>query len=227
MRFRWLFIGVGIFLLSCIAAEGSVIIQQLNSPADLDLSGNIIYAINFGNNGNPNVGGVVFSQDEDYSAITHSVFMEEAVTANIPYGSTPPQTGDVGLTQLLDGMAYTYSTPPHEISIDVEGLFTGTPYLLQFINYEMYNVARNIDTIVEDIVIVTGLNPLAEQGGVVGQGGFVTKYEFMATDTVLNIQFMPHPIGAGINGFVLTEVPEPATLSLFAFGAIALLRRKR
>ncbi len=57
-------IGVGM-ILSLIGApiEGAVIIQQLNAPIDLDLSGNIVYAINFGNNGSPTVGGVVFSQD--------------------------------------------------------------------------------------------------------------------------------------------------------------------
>lgn len=228
MRFpRFIIVGLGVFLLSCITSEGSVIVQQLNRPADLDLSGNIVYAINFGNNGNPNIGGVVFSQDEDYPAITHSTFYEETATANVPLGASPPGTGDAGLNQLLDGLAYTYATPPHEISVNAGGLIIGTPYLLQIIAYEpYYNTDRNIDTIVENIQIITGLNPLQEQGGVVGQGGFVTKYEFMAADSVLNIRFVPHSLGNGVSGFILTEIPEPATLSLLAFGAV-LLRRRR
>lgn len=50
-------------VLSVGLAEGdSVKISPLNTPADLDFSGNIVYAINFGDNGNPRFGEFVFSQ---------------------------------------------------------------------------------------------------------------------------------------------------------------------
>lgn len=74
-----------IFVLSLfgsVVEGGSVEISPLNSPADLDLSGNIIYAINFGNNGNPNVGGIVFSEDQDYPDITLDVLGEGSATGN-------------------------------------------------------------------------------------------------------------------------------------------------
>ncbi len=59
-------INISVVLILVLSSIGSVVegssveISPLNSPADLDLSGNIVYAINFGNNGNPTVGGVYF-----------------------------------------------------------------------------------------------------------------------------------------------------------------------
>lgn len=225
MRFtRFIIVGLGIFLLSCLATEGSVIVQQLNGPADLDLSGNIIYAINFGNNGSPNVGGVAFSQDEDYSAITLDVLGEGPSS----WFGTLAGTGYAGLDLILNGMAYRFSDiTPIEISLNAGGLTIGKPYLLQLIAYEPDNTNRNGDIFIEDNEIITAFNPIVEQGGIVGQGGSVIKYEFMATDPILNIRLLSHENAVGLNGFILTEVPEPATISLFALGAVALLKRKR
>jgi len=214
MRRPWLFlVGVGM-VLSLIGTpiEGAVIIQQLNAPTDLDLSGNIVYAINFGNNGSPTVGGVVFSQDQDYPAITLNVTGEGLAT----WWGPPPGTGDAGLNQLMNGLAYRYGTPPAEVSVNAGGIIIGTSYLLQIIGYEPENENRNIDIIVENNEIVTGYNPLFQQGGVVGKGGSVIKYDFIAADPILNIRMLSHGSASAISGFVLTEIPEPATLSLFA-----------
>ncbi len=206
-------IGVGM-ILSLIGApiEGDVIIQQLNAPTDLDLSGNIVYAINFGNNGSPTVGGVVFSQDQDYPAITLNITGEGLAT----WWGPPPGTGDAGLNQLMNGLAYRYGTPPAEISVNAGGIIIGTSYLLQIIGYEPENQSRNIDIIVENNEIVTGYNPIFQQGGVVGKGGSVIKYDFIAADPILNIRMLSDGSACAISGFVLTEIPEPATLSLLA-----------
>ena len=164
-------------------------IKAVNSPADLDLSGNIVYAINFGNNGNPNVGGIVFYEYEEFSSITLDAMGEGPSTWWGPY----PETGDDGLNQLLDGLAYRYGDDlPLQISIDVDGVITGKSYLLQLIAYEPENRSRNIDIIVENEEIVTGSNPIINQGGVVGQGGFVIEYEFIAGDPTLNIRLLSH-----------------------------------
>ncbi|MCK4824821.1 hypothetical protein KA005_54220, partial [bacterium] len=200
-----------IFVLSLFGSivEGdSVEISPLNSPADLDLSGNIIYAINFGNNGNPNVGGIVFSEDQEYPAITLDVLGEGPATGWGPY----PGTGYSGLDQLMNGLAYRWENPPLQISIDVGGLIMGKSYFLQMIGYEPDNNNRNIDIIVEDEEIVTGLNPIIQQGGVVGQGGLVIKYEFIAGDPILNILMLSHENACATSGFILTEIPEPATV---------------
>ncbi len=200
-----------IFVLSSIwsFAEGGVVeISPLNSPADLDLSGDIVYAINFGNNGNPNVGGIVFSEDQEHSTITLDVEGEGPATWWGPY----PGTGDSELDQLMNGLAYRSGTAPIQISINAGGLIVGRPYLLQLIGYEPENHSRNVDIIVENEEIVTGLNPIIQQGGVVGQGGFVIKYEFIAGDPILNIRILSHINACAMSGLILTEIAEQATV---------------
>jgi len=193
-------VGLVIVLLSCMNSQGDVIVQQLNSAADLDLSGDIIYAINFGDNGRPNVGGVMFSEDEDYPAITLDVLGEGPSTW---FGSAAA-TGDIGLDQLLNGLAYRNGATPLEISFNVGGLNPGMPYLLQLMGYEPANTDRNIDIFVEDTEIVTAYNAIDEQGGVTGQGGSVIKYEFIADDPILSIRMLSHVNAVALGGFVLT-----------------------
>ena len=178
-------------------------IKALNSPADLDLSGNIVYAVNFGNNGNPNVGGIVFTEDQEHSTITLDVEGEGPAT----WWGSYPGTGDSGLDQLMNGLAYRDEEPPH-VSIDVGGLIVGEAYFLQIIGYEPAKTNRNIDLFVEDKEIVTGLNPIIQQGGIVGKGGIVVKYEFIAGDSILNIRMLSHLNACAISGFILTEIPE-------------------
>lgn len=179
--------------------EGDVVeVSQLNNPSDLDLSGEIVYAVNFGNNGNPNVGGFSFSQDEDYPNLIHDA-SEGPSTWWGPY----PGTDDDGLNQLLNGLVYKY--PAATISIDAGGLSIGMQYLLQIVGYEPETHGERIlDFIVEDEQIITGYNTLEVQGGVVGEGGAVIKYTFLATDPILNILVVPYDNAPGISGLILT-----------------------
>jgi len=179
--------------------EGGVVeISQLNNPSDLDLSGDIVYAVNFGNNGNPDVGGFFFSQDQDYPSLTHNA-SEGPATWWGPY----PGTDDAGLNQLLNGLAYRY--PPATVSIDGEGLSIGMQYLLQLVAYEPETHGdRILDIFVENEEIITGFNALDHQGGVVGEGGVVIKYTFTATDPILNIRIVPYDNAPGISGLILT-----------------------
>ena len=188
------------------AARGGATVQQLNSAADLDLSGDIVYAINFGDNGSPTVGGVVFSQDEDYASITLDALDEGPA---IWFGQ-PAATADAGLNRLMNGFAFRYGTYyPLEISVNVGGLVIGRLYLLQIIGYEPDSQSRDIDIIVEDNEFITGLNPIVEQGGVVGQGGLVMKDEFIAGDPILNIRMLSHYNALALSGFILTEIAVP------------------
>lgn len=181
-------------------------ISAVNKPADLDLSGNILYAINFGDNGNPVVGGILFSQEEECPTIRLQAEGEGPATWWGPY----PGTEDAGLNQLLNGLTYRY-TPPCEISIDIEGLFAGSMYHLQLITYEPENHSRTVDITVDNEQIVTGLNPIAAQGGVCGKGGMVVKYSFVLGNPVLNIRLVSRTNAIGLSGFILTMLSKPIT----------------
>jgi len=214
-------VGLSIGLILVLLAPGSlaqtldVEVSSLMTPADLDLSGEIVYAINFGDNGSPTVGGIVFSQDQEYPAVTvHASGLEKGV-AN--WWGPSPGTGDAGLNQLLNSFIYTY-TPPYEITIDAGGLVPGTPYLLQMIGYEMEAHSRDIDITVEDEEIITGLNPIIQQGGVVGRGGYVVRYTFTARDPILNISILNHENAVGLCGLILTQMPPGTAFADYGSG---------
>ncbi|NQV35905.1 MAG: hypothetical protein HQ515_24655 [Phycisphaeraceae bacterium] len=190
-------------------------ILPVNSPADLDLSGDIMYAVNFGDNGNPTVGGTVFSQDEECPGITLEAvdLFEGPATWWGPY----PGTEDAGLNLLLNGMAAT-SIPSDEFKIDVQGLVSGRLYLLQLVFYEPENHGRSVDFTVENEKIVTGFDPLNAQGGVAGQGGSLIKYEFTAGDSILNILMVNYSHACGLSGLILTEIANPVAFTDYGSG---------
>ncbi len=188
-------------------------ISQVNTAADLDLSGNVIYAINFGNNGKPVVGDVVFSEDQDCPAIRLTAEGEGPAT----WFGAAPGTGDSGLNQLLSGMAFR-DLSPTEILVDVQGLVVGGWYLLQLIAYEPANTSRIIDITVDNEQVVTGLNPIAVQGGVVGQGGFVVKYRFALGHPILNIRVVSRTNAVGLCGMILTRLPASTAFADFGSG---------
>jgi hypothetical protein len=158
-------LAIVLMLLGTRAEGQSVTLSPLNSAEDLDLSGTIICAVNFGDNGSPVVGGVCFSQDEALPGVTHDAEGEGPATVWGPY----PATGDDALNELLCGMAYRLDESPNIIRISVNGLTVDRSYLVQLIAYEpVEGEDRDIDIYVENQAVLTGLNGFSEQDGVVG-----------------------------------------------------------
>ncbi len=209
MKFTGLtIIGLGIVLISCMNSQGAVIGQQLNSVADLDLSGDIIYAINFGNNGEPTVGGVIFHDEVNYPEITLNASYERTMNLFGP----GPNTGDAGLNTLLNGAAYNLGfSGSVYMSFSAGGLEVGRQYLLQTVGYTANDSGgTDCDMYVEGQMVFENVNPLAAQGGVFGRGGAMTKYDFIATDTTMNVSAITHDgYASGISGFILTLLPRP------------------
>ena len=87
-----------ILLIGSLAEGNDVEILSLNSPADLDFSGDILYAVNFGDNGNPIVGDFLFLEDEEFPSITLIAEGEGPAT----WWGPSPGTGDANLNQLLN-----------------------------------------------------------------------------------------------------------------------------
>ncbi len=105
-------VGLGACLILMLAVPGSlaqdpdVEVSPVNTAADLDLSGEVIYAINFGNSGNPTFGDLVFSQDQDFPGqVTLACTAEDPVVPSW-YGVNP-NTGDPNLDLLLGSGAWT------------------------------------------------------------------------------------------------------------------------
>jgi len=216
-----------IFVLSSIwsFAEGGVEILPLNSPADLDLSGDIVYAINFGNNGNPTIDGVYFNQDQDLPLVTVDKTSEDLATLQ---GGAYPNTGDTDLDMLLGGLVWKNSGGSTTISVTAGGLSVGMQYQLQLIFYSDHR--REMDISVEGNMIIEQYDPYVAQEHIQGKGGSMVKHTFVAGDTTMNIVITPSYPGLAsvLSGIVLDERPpvpfadfgSGTTTKLFAGGAI-------
>ncbi len=188
-----------VLILGFVAPRGlaqgfDVEILPVNTAADLDLSGAILYAVNFGNNGNPQLGDFVFSQDQDYPHLSLSITEEGVASA---WEGIYPDTGDPQLDKLLGGVVWRYRGP----SVVIGGLLPGIPYQLQIIFYETEH-SRPMNVLVEGDIIVKEFDPLAAQGNVVGRGGSVMKYIFTPEDPILRVDFESF----GKNGLMATSI---------------------
>ena len=220
-----------IFILSLMGSlvdVSAVEISALNTPADLDLSGDIVYAINFGNNGNPQFGDVVFSQDQDHPNMSLDISAEGVINT---WGGVYPNTGYPDLDILLGGIIWKNETKEgRTTSITItDGLTVGMSYKLQLIFYTDHS--RPMDMIIQGERMIERYDPFPIQGSVQGKGGSVVRCVFTAIDTTLNIAMKSNPDvdASAISGFVLTEKPGPPsftdygsgiTTELFAGGAI-------
>lgn len=224
-----------LFTLACIVfctvvapVTGGLVISQLNSPADLDLSGNIIYAVNFGT-GEVQFAGTTFMSPASYPDLSYIRSDEGSV---LQWGAIYPNTGNSNLDKLLGGIAIktsTSSSPDGSIYVNASGLTVGKLYQLQTIVYEPLPLSRVVDFIVEGTTIASNIETLSQQGGVVGQGGFRVTHSFTATDTVLNFAITPvnTALGAttGLSAFVVSEIPEPTAILLLGLGGLLSRRR--
>ena len=173
-------------LLGGRAEGGGATVALLNGAGDLDTSGTVVYAVNFGNDGGAVFGGIAFSQDEAVAEVT---LLAEGEGPAIVWGNYPA-TADNALNKLLNGMAYSLEQSPNVIGINMSGLTVGRLYRLQLIAYEPTGDTRDLRMVVENEEILAGLNPIDEQGGVVGQCGLVVTYEFIAGDPILNVRIV-------------------------------------
>ena len=210
-----------IFVLSLFGSvvEGdSVETLPLNSPADLDLSGNIVCAINFGNNGNPQFGDFVFSQDQDYPDLTFTTTAEGQTST---WEGLPPNTGYSNLDMLLHGVTWKNNSAAQGRTtfIDLGGLVVDMEYQLQLIFYT--NHGRPMDIVIEGDKILEPYFPFDAQGSVQGKGGSIVKYNFRSSDDTLNISITPRPddgsLASVISGLILTDLSE--TITFFDYGS--------
>ncbi|MBP7051539.1 MAG: hypothetical protein KBE65_11035 [Phycisphaerae bacterium] len=210
-------VGLSVCLILTMVAPGAlaqnpnVEVSALNSVADLDLSGEIVYAINFGDTGNPKLGDVVFTQEEDHPNVTCAISAEGRISA---WGGVYPNTGDSHLDALLGGLIWTNDGPGRcTTAVAVGGLLVGASYRLQIISYDGLGHSRSGDIIVEGDKILENWDVFAAQGSISGKGGSVVIYIFTAGDSTLNIAGTPIPddgsMASGFSGLILTKLSGP------------------
>ena len=208
--------GVGLILV--LAAPGAlaqtldVEVSALNSVADLDLSGKIVYAINFGNNGDVKLGGITFHDDSYYPNVACVKTMELVITS-WP-GGIYPNTGDPELDRLLGGMIARNDGPGQcATSVSLGGLTVGRSYSFQLVYYDGLGHSRLIDLTVGGVKILESWDAFLAQGNASGKGGGVVSYVFVAHDPTLTATMTPIPndgsTASGISGLILTELSNP------------------
>jgi hypothetical protein len=194
-------------------------ILPVNSPADLDLSGNIIHAINFGNNGNPMIDGVYFHQDQDLSNVTVSKSSENLATMQ---GGAYPSTGFSDLNVLLVGVMWKNSGGNVTTSVTIHGLEVGMSYQLQLIFYTDHDRPMNVS--VEGGVAAERFDPYAIQEREGVGGGAMIRHHFTAGDNSLNISATSTGgLASLISGLILTEANQPVRFADFGSGTTTQL----
>ncbi|MBP8303806.1 MAG: hypothetical protein KBE04_06750 [Phycisphaerae bacterium] len=194
--------------LAGLARGGEAVFSPLDRASDLDLSGGLVYAINFGNNGNPQFGDFIFLQDQDYPHVTLSITAEGVGST---WEGPNANTGDPSLDVLLSGLVWTNSGGRCTTAVAAGGLTVGVGYRLQLIFYDVdASHGRTVRIVVEGETIMDNFNMAAAQGGISGRGGSVVKYVFTAADPILNIEVTPiitdGSLASGLSGLILTEL---------------------
>ncbi|MEX2212784.1 MAG: LamG-like jellyroll fold domain-containing protein, partial [Phycisphaeraceae bacterium] len=210
------------------------------SASDLDLQGKFAYALNIGQGGSGSAGtvmGLEFTGDGVAGATV------QAESTIFPAWGPKPEYGPDASNNALENIMHSIRFDSNanaalpgilvDLAVDV-----GANYKLQLLFSENGFTApnnRTFDIEIEGAIIVNDGEVLAATGGWSGNPtiGGVFTYEFIATDSVLNIRLLNggslgnrDPILNALTLENTTPTPEPASLALLGMSAFALLRRR-
>ena len=210
----------------------------------LDLSGNIVYALNLGGSAQT-VQGVNFAAASRTAPPT-GITSTGTVGNQFDYSTANPG-GANGANYGATADDTALSTIVNTVWYDTNWTFDlavtpGTQYQLQLILQEAYfplqiTAGRNFDISVEGGLAVDDLALGLETNGANEAGadqGLVYTYNFTATGSSFQVALDDNPLETGdgnavLAGVVLTEqIPEPSTIVLFGLGFLgSILRRRR
>lgn len=240
------FFSAGFMLAACSASWAATTvnvgsINQVAGPGSLDLTGNIVYAVNF-NGPDLTVNGVTFVSDS-----TPPVGFSSVGPQLVTGWQTRPDFGatasDDNLEQIYHDIRWTnaLADPPLGANMDVTA---GLQYKLQILFYGNHAADdRRWDIMVDNVQAVDDISSLGIGTGPGLAGlpayspnmGLVYTYNFTAPDNQVNVlmgQLFGVP-GGGTDqnaiwqGITLELVPEPSTSALGGVAVIAMLRRRR
>jgi PEP-CTERM motif len=223
---------------------GSII--QVNGPGSLDLTGNIIYAVDFQNEllVNQTVNGVTFVNDNTPPAGFSSVGPQFVTN-----WQTKPEFGatadDNALEEIYSDIRWTNQGPPVPVDPPLQANMDVTPgllYRLQVLFYGNHTLDnRGWDIRVDGVDAVDNITSLGVNTGAGIPAysptmGLAFTYDFIAPDSQVNVFFGQLGIGAPQEqtdfnaiwqGITLELIPEPSIIAMSGLALIGLLRRRR
>lgn len=208
--------------------------SAFDSTSQLDLDGNMIYAVNVSPNVEENfsIGDLMFTSSENTAGVTLSS------THSRDNWLDRPQFAESQGSEALESIMWDmrFSTRG-EVNIDM-AVTEGSEYQLQLLFSDAFwteEGMRRFDVVIENALAIDEFDIASVTGpreGAVNRGAVYTL-TFVAMDNNLDIDLLHGTTGQDsiplINGFTLEMVPSPASLALLAVGSAPLLigRRRR
>lgn len=213
----------------------AVPLTVITSSAQLDFSGDFVYAVNFAGSGSNTIGNATFTNVNAAGAGVPGGVTITGFNTNSVWGgaSNLGATADANtLEAVMSSIVWSNGLNPGLINANVTA---GTSYRLQLLFSEGCCNNRHYDVKAEGV-------ELAEiMGTAVGGStwlssstqGYALTYDFVASDSQLNIEFSRHNPGDTnyhISGFTLERqqvIPEPASLMLLGIGLLGVVATRK
>lgn len=210
--------------------KGMTTTGTFNSAAQLDLSGDMVYAVAMGGAGGETIGDATFTSEFTGGVAVSAEFSIANWVAGATFGGTAE---DMALGSVMSSIRWSETLAAQGgVSIDLE-VIPGEIYKLQLLVMEGC-CDRGFDIAFEGVRTVDDFNASAMGARLADNTGAVITHTFTAEDEMFNIMldgyatnFMDkNPV---INALTLERIPEPGTagLTLLAGGLLAFRRRRK
>lgn len=228
---RWLSY---IVAFSCFVASYSVradLVSTFSGPDDIDLSGDVVYAVDFPGAGGT-VKGVNFTGESTPGVTINSNFAPDPWATRPDYGSGSDSDN---LESIMHGIRAGLNGGGVAIDIDVDPSKTYQLQLFFSENFWDTPGSRTFDVSVENTEVLTDFDILDATGGwstAPNRGAVYISDPMVAGDGILSISLTP---GSGIapdtnpiiNAFALTSIPEPTGFAILLFASLGLACARR
>ena len=220
-----------LIFLFCLAASplNGDGVSTFSDSSDLDLSGDVLYAIDFPGTGGI-VNGVTFTDETTTGVSVASNFLVGDWGTKPDYGSG---TSNDNLESIMHGIRAGLTGGSITIDLTVDPTISYELQMMFSENFWSTPGSRTFDISIEGASVLTDFDILATTGGwttAPTMGAVYSSDPILAGDGVISIVLSP---GSGItpdfnpiiNALTLTSVPEPSSFGILACVGFCFLRR--